>query len=108
MARACGYEIGRGTYCASENKVVLVRKGGNWYVFDPCTDRNTLPEIWEAVENAGKQIDFCVEINTMWTMPRREWQTWEWDCFILSLPPRWHVEAALHALSLWPEDWSED
>jgi hypothetical protein len=74
-------------------------------VKDYCNDRNTLPEIWAAIEKAKvhKSVFFSALNPLVNPNNRRDIANQWWA--ITTATPKQHVIAALKALNAWPGEW---
>lgn len=79
-----------------------------------CEDRNTLPELWAAVEAAEKQ-DGVYWHFPKWTRPYECGAACHWAssnsrhwAIATKIQPREHVIAALKACNAWHETWNKE
>ena len=75
---------------------------------DYCNDRNALSEIWAVLEANKKGKTHAVFVMTMMTggIASTLWPALQTNLWLLvTAPPRFHVEAALHILGHWRNGW---
>lgn len=76
-----------------------------------CTDRNALPELWEAVEKKERRARFITYLMLNSTANPKHHDSGApyvkaWNA--VTSTPKQQTEAALRALDAWPDDWSEE
>lgn len=96
-ARTCGHMISN-TIRFGERKWYSLK--GEILPRDYCTDRNALPELWDALEKASHRFEFLGCIRNK-LEEAHDWTVHTSD-------PRLQVICFLHVMGQWPEDWSEE
>lgn len=106
MAKITGFEVKPPRFCCNcgydfvgrENPGICTKCGFETWsdIPDYCTDRNALPEVWKAVEEAGHWENF---MRVLFGFQR---QSYRLAFEALKAEPREHVRAALVCFNKWP------
>lgn len=68
-----------------------------------CTDRNALPELWQALTRLRIRTKFWGHLNELIQKQEPRLTSWEY----MTADPRHQAIAALKAAGKWPEEWTD-
>lgn len=115
LNRAIGEAIGldlRDDITPKGRCAVIVERVGEkgWRIiggWNPCADRNHLPELWKAVCLCFRAyLEHLTELSCgIYAPGYAEREPYAWCEDTMTMSPRLHVMAALMALDKWPEGW---